>query len=61
MAMVRETDLKLQQDWARPIIMQARSAICIQPWAMDMTIMVNSAYNGWRFEDVWLQKKVQRP
>jgi len=22
----------------------------------DMTIMANSVYNGWRFEDVWLDR-----
>lgn len=56
LAMVRDIDLRLQQDWARPIIMHARSTTCLQPWVHNLTLMVNSAYNGWRFEDVWLQR-----
>ena len=30
---------------------------CWQPWVKGLTIMVNSIYNGWRMEDVWLDKK----
>ena len=53
---VWEIDRKLQEDAARPIIMHARSATCWNPRVKNMTIMVNSIYNGWRFEDVWLEK-----
>ena len=53
---VWEIDRKLQEDGARPIIMHARSATCWQPRVKNMTIMVNSVYNGWRFEDTWLAK-----
>jgi peptide/nickel transport system substrate-binding protein len=28
----------------------------MQPQVKGVTIMVNSIYNGWRFEDVWLDK-----
>ena len=31
-------------------------ATCMQPAVKGVTIMVNSIYNGWRFEDVWLDK-----
>jgi peptide/nickel transport system substrate-binding protein len=49
-------DQKLQQDGARPIIFHYRAATCWQPHLKGLTIMVNSIYNGWRFEDVWLDK-----
>lgn len=55
--LVWEIDRKLQEDGARPIIMHARAATCWQPRVQNMTIMVNSIYNGWRFEDVWLAAK----
>ena len=33
-----------------------RGGTCWQPWVKGLTIMVNSIYNGWRMEDVWLDK-----
>ena len=30
--------------------------ICWQPLVKGLTIMVNSLFNGWRMEDVWLDK-----
>ena len=53
---VWEIDRRLQEDGARPIIFHGRSATCWNPRVKNMTIMVNSIYNGWRFEDVWLQR-----
>jgi peptide/nickel transport system substrate-binding protein len=47
---------KLAEDVARPIIFYPRSASCWQPYVKGLTIMVNSIYNGWRMEDVWLDK-----
>ena len=29
---------------------------CMQPAVKGLTIMVNSIYNGWRMEDVWLDR-----
>jgi|GEM_PF-4433719 len=29
---------------------------CWQPYFKGLTIMVDSIYNGWRFEDVWQAK-----
>ena len=29
---------------------------CWQPYVKGITIMVNSSYNGYRYEDVWLDK-----
>jgi peptide/nickel transport system substrate-binding protein len=54
--LVWEIDQKLQEDGARPIIFHYRAASCWQPYVKGLTIMVNSIYNGWRFEDVWLDK-----
>ena len=53
---VWEIDRKLQEDGARPIIFHGRAATCWHPRVRNMTIMVNSIYNGWRFEDVWMEK-----
>jgi peptide/nickel transport system substrate-binding protein len=44
------------EDGARPIIFFNRSASCWQPYVKDLTIMVNSIFNGNRMEDVWLDK-----
>ena len=54
--MVWDIDKKLQEDVARPILMHARSGTCWKPYVRNMTIMSNSAYNGYRYEDVWLDK-----
>jgi peptide/nickel transport system substrate-binding protein len=54
--MVWEIDRKLQEDFARAIIMHNRGATCWTPKVRNLTIMVNSVFNGWRFEDVWLEK-----
>ncbi|HEX4615327.1 MAG TPA: ABC transporter substrate-binding protein [Stellaceae bacterium] len=51
-----DADYKLQQDLARPIIYHLRAATCWQPEVKGLTMMTNSQYNGWRFEDVWLDK-----
>ena len=52
--LVWEIDRKLQEDGARPIIFHGLGATCWQPKVKGLTMMVNSIYNGWRFEDVWL-------
>src|SRR6516165_2860832 len=54
--LVWEIDKKLQEDGARPIVYHTRSATCMQPQVKGLTIMVNSQYNGWRMEDVWLER-----
>ena len=54
--LVWEIDKTLQQDGARPIIWYDRLATCWQPQVKGLTTMVNSIYNGYRFEDVWLDK-----
>ncbi len=54
--LVWEIDRQLQEDGARPIIYHFRAATCWQPKLKGLTIMVNSQYNGWRFEDLWLDE-----
>ena len=46
----------LASDGARPIIFYNRGGSCWQPHVKGLTIMVNSITNGWRMEDVWLDK-----
>jgi peptide/nickel transport system substrate-binding protein len=46
----------LQEDGARPIIYHTRLGTCMQPHLKGLTVMVNSQYNGWRMEDVWLDR-----
>ena len=55
--LVWEIDRKLQQDGARPILFHNRFATCWQPQVKGLTIMSNSMFNGWRMEDVWLDRK----
>jgi peptide/nickel transport system substrate-binding protein len=47
---------KLAEDAARPILWHNRTGTCWQPYVKGYTLMVNSVYNGWRFEDVWLDR-----
>jgi len=54
--LVWEIDKKLQEDVARPIILHSRAGTCWQPYVKGVTIMINSIYNGHRYEDVWLDK-----
>ena len=54
--LVWEIDRKLQEDVARPIVFHGVGATCYQPHVKGFHQMVNSSYNGWRFEDVWLDK-----
>src|SRR5205814_3068080 len=59
--LVREIDKSLQEDGARPILFHNRFATCWQPQLKGLTIMVNSLFNGWRMEDVWLEKNPTSP
>ena len=53
---VWEIERKLAEDGARSIIFYDRRATCWQPHVKGLTLMVNSIFNGWRMEDVWLDK-----
>ena len=54
--LVWQIERRLAEDGARPIIFYPRGGTCMQPYVKGLTIMVNSIYNGWRMEDVWLDK-----
>jgi peptide/nickel transport system substrate-binding protein len=54
--LVWDIDATLQEEEARPVIFHTRGATCWQPQVKGLTTMVNSMYNGWRMEDVWLDK-----
>ncbi len=53
--LVWEIDRRLQEDQARPIVYHLRFATCWQNRVRGLRMMVNSVFNGWRFEDVWLE------
>jgi peptide/nickel transport system substrate-binding protein len=54
--LVWDIDMTLQKEGARPVIFHTRGATCWHPQVRGVTTMVNSMYNGWRMEDVWLDK-----
>jgi peptide/nickel transport system substrate-binding protein len=54
--LVWEIEKRLAEDGARPVIFYPRQATCRHPQVKGMTMMVNSIYNGYRFEDLWLDK-----
>jgi peptide/nickel transport system substrate-binding protein len=54
--LVWEIERLLAEDNVRPVIFFPRAAWCLQPRVKGMTLMVNSIYNGSRFEDTWLDK-----
>ena len=52
--LVWEIERRLAEDGARPVIFYPRQATCHHPQVKGMTMMVNSIYNGFRYEDLWL-------
>ena len=54
--LVWEIDRQLQEDAARPIIYHYRLGDLPLPAGARITMMVNSIFNGWRFEDAWLDQ-----
>ncbi len=54
--LVNEIDVRLLADGARPPIYWARDTTCRQPYVKGYEQMVNSVYNGFRFDDVWLDR-----
>ena len=54
--LVWEIERKLAEDGPRPMIFYAPAANCHYSYVKGLTIMANSIYNGWRMEDVWLDK-----
>jgi peptide/nickel transport system substrate-binding protein len=51
-----EIDRKLTYDAVRPMIYYMRGGTCRRPEVKNLTVMVNSIFNGWRMEDVWLDR-----
>ena len=54
--MVWDIERKLADDVARPIIFHTIGAACWQPHIKNFSVMSNSIYNGWRWEDLWMDK-----
>jgi len=54
--LVWQIERRLAEDGARPIIFYPRGGTCMQPYVKGLVTMVNSIYNGYRMEDVWLDK-----
>jgi peptide/nickel transport system substrate-binding protein len=52
--LVWEIERRLTEDGARPLIYFNRGGTCQDPKVKNLTVMVNSIYNGWRMEDIWL-------
>jgi peptide/nickel transport system substrate-binding protein len=54
--LVWEIEQRLAEDASRPVIFFPRHVNCSLPYVKGLTAMFNSAYNGWRMEDVWLDR-----
>ncbi|HZQ01224.1 MAG TPA: ABC transporter substrate-binding protein [Reyranella sp.] len=54
--LVWEIEKKLAEDAARPVIGHNVANTCWTPKLKGLVLQVNSIYNGWRFEDVYLEK-----
>ena len=55
-SIVWEIERRLVEDGAKPLVYFNRGGYCWDPSVKGVTIMVNSIYNGWRMEDVWLDR-----
>jgi peptide/nickel transport system substrate-binding protein len=56
--LVWQIEKKLIEDDARPILFYNKAAVCRRPNVRGLTTMVNSIYNGNRFEDLWVAQGV---
>jgi peptide/nickel transport system substrate-binding protein len=54
--LVWQIERRLAEDGARPIILYRRDGTCWHPHVKGLVLHTNSIYNGWRMEDVWLDK-----
>jgi peptide/nickel transport system substrate-binding protein len=52
--LVWEIERRLAEDGARPVIFYPRGATCRYPQVKGLTVMINGIYNGYRYEDLWL-------
>ena len=55
-SIVWQIERKLAEDVARPVIHFQRAGTCWYPHVKGIVLQENSIYNGWRYEDVWLDK-----
>ena len=51
-----QIERRLAEEGARPVIFYPRGGTCQQSYVKGLTTMVNSIYNGYRMEDVWLDR-----
>ena len=54
--LVWQIDKILQEDGARPVVYQSQGGTCWWPLVKGLKLAVNSIYNHWRFDDVWLER-----
>jgi len=54
--LVWEIERRLTEDIAKPLVYFNKGATCWQPPVKNLTVMENSIYNGWRMEDIWLDR-----
>ncbi len=54
--LVWEVERRLAEDASRPVLLYSRFATCMQPRLKELTTMTNSRFNGWRMEDLWLDR-----
>jgi peptide/nickel transport system substrate-binding protein len=54
--LVWDVERKLAEDVARPIISHNTGSTCTQPYVKGLVLQHNSIYNGWRFDQVWLDR-----
>ncbi len=55
-ALVWEIERRLTEDVAKPLVYFNKGATCWQKTVKNETVMENSIYNGWRMEDIWLDR-----
>ncbi len=53
---VWQVERRLAEDASRPVLLYSRFATCMQPQLKGLVTMTNSRFNGWRMEDVWLDR-----
>ncbi|MEI7713530.1 MAG: ABC transporter substrate-binding protein, partial [Rhodospirillales bacterium] len=54
--LVWDIERKLAEDVARPVLFNSKSGMCWQPYVKDFIPIMNSEYNGYRMEGVWLDR-----
>jgi peptide/nickel transport system substrate-binding protein len=54
--LVWQVERRLAEDASRPVLLYSRFANCTQPSVKGLVITTNSRFNGWRMEDVWLDR-----